>query len=84
MRVLHLSDTHVDLLYREGSLANCDEPLCCQKGKAGSGDVAAGRWGHFQTCDIPMRTLENMLKNINLTEKVRYLFVASTRGIFRQ
>ncbi len=29
-RVLHLSDTHWDPFYQEGSNANCGEPLCCR------------------------------------------------------
>ena len=29
-KVLHLSDTHFDPEYAEGSNANCNEPLCCR------------------------------------------------------
>ncbi|XP_049528874.1 sphingomyelin phosphodiesterase [Dermacentor silvarum] len=65
-RVLHLSDTHYDPEYVEGSLASCDEPLCC---RAASGEVTndtdrAGRWGDLRYCDLPFRTLENMLEHI--------------------
>ena len=31
LTVLHLSDTHWDPLYKEGSLANCDDFLCCRE-----------------------------------------------------
>ena len=30
LRILQLSDIHVDLLYKAGSNANCGEPLCCR------------------------------------------------------
>jgi len=28
--IAHVSDTHIDLKYKEGALGNCDEPLCCR------------------------------------------------------
>lgn len=31
LRVLHLSDLHFDMYYKEGSNAECSEPLCCRK-----------------------------------------------------
>lgn len=65
-RVLHLSDTHYDPEYVEGSLASCNEPLCC---RTASGEVKndtdrAGRWGDLRHCDLPFRTLDNMLEHI--------------------
>ncbi|CAN7988622.1 unnamed protein product [Ixodes hexagonus] len=76
LRVLHISDTHVDPLYEEGSLANCEEPLCCHAddGRPSKADhAAAGRWGYFKHCDIPARTYENMLKHIRDTQKIDYV-----------
>lgn len=65
LTVLHISDTHVDSLYQEGSISTCKEPLCCQNGSTpGSKQELAGHWGSFQYCDIPMTTLDVMLKNI--------------------
>lgn len=29
-KVLQISDTHYDLDYVEGSVSNCEEPLCCR------------------------------------------------------
>lgn len=29
-RVIHISDSHIDVEYESGSLAVCDEPLCCK------------------------------------------------------
>jgi len=29
-KVLHVSDIHTDLGYNEGSLGNCNDPVCCQ------------------------------------------------------
>ncbi|EEC06961.1 sphingomyelin phosphodiesterase, putative, partial [Ixodes scapularis] len=76
LRVLHLSDTHVDMGYEEGSLANCEEPLCCRANDGrprGPEHVAAGHWGYFKHCDIPPRTFENMLKHIRDCQKIDYV-----------
>lgn len=69
LRILHLTDTHVDLLYDEGSAAYCDHPLCCRHafGDPGPGEAAAGHWGTLANCDIPLRTLEDMIAQAALT-----------------
>ncbi|XP_042207356.1 sphingomyelin phosphodiesterase-like isoform X3 [Homarus americanus] len=66
LKVLHLSDTHFDPEYREGSNADCGEPLCCRanSGPVKSPDKRAGLWGDFRKCDTPLRTIESMLDNI--------------------
>lgn len=73
LKVLHLSDTHYDPLYAEGSNANCQEPMCCraQYDEYPSSPIsAAGKWGDFR-CDIPKRTLVHLLDHIAETHKVR-------------
>lgn len=74
-RVLHISDVHIDPKYREGSNANCGEPLCCRRssGTPAIPSDAAGYWGDYRNCDIPLRMLENMLAHINKTHKVDYV-----------
>lgn len=39
LRVLHLSDLHFDMYYKEGSNAECGDPLCCRKESG-----LPGRW----------------------------------------
>ncbi|XP_077489009.1 sphingomyelin phosphodiesterase-like [Amblyomma americanum] len=76
LRVLHISDTHVDPEYHEGSEADCNEPLCCHAGdvaRSGGRSREAGHWGAFETCDIPARTFENMLKNVRDNHKIDYV-----------
>lgn len=65
-KVLHLSDTHYDPYYHEGSNAECNEPLCCRltNGPAPNKKAAAGRWGDYRKCDTPKRTVDNMLEHI--------------------
>lgn len=46
LKVLHISDTHIDPLYLEGSNAACNEPLCCRAtdGQANTTYSAAGKF----------------------------------------
>ncbi|XP_071540188.1 sphingomyelin phosphodiesterase-like isoform X2 [Panulirus ornatus] len=69
VRVLHLSDLHVDLLYDEGSAAHCQYPLCCRHafGDPAPGEAAAGHWGSLAECDIPLHTLEDLIAQAALT-----------------
>nr|CAD7427774.1 unnamed protein product [Timema monikensis] len=68
-KVLHLSDTHFDPYYQEGTNADCKEPLCCRltNGPALSPHTAAGRWGDYRKCDTPKRTVDHMLQHISST-----------------
>lgn len=68
-RVIHISDTHVDLKYKTGAPAVCEEPLCCQVSSTQSNksDAKAGYWGSYGLCDIPIRTFESALKVLNST-----------------
>uniref|UniRef100_A0A0A9Z5H7 Sphingomyelin phosphodiesterase n=1 Tax=Lygus hesperus TaxID=30085 RepID=A0A0A9Z5H7_LYGHE len=68
-KVLHISDTHYDPYYQEGTNAECNEPLCCRltNGPAPNAAAAAGRWGDYRKCDTPKRTVDNMLEHITRT-----------------
>ncbi|XP_034251962.1 sphingomyelin phosphodiesterase-like isoform X2 [Thrips palmi] len=65
LKLLQLSDTHVDPHYKEGSLADCELPLCC-RGTSGpaNGKRLAGKWGDYGRCDAPVALLENTLQHI--------------------
>ncbi|CAL4147603.1 unnamed protein product, partial [Meganyctiphanes norvegica] len=69
IKVLQISDIHFDPYYEEGSNSKCFEPLCCRttSGTLKNSTHAAGRWGNYGRCDIPQRTLENMLQHIAQT-----------------
>lgn len=60
VEIIHVSDIHTDLLYKEGTKATCDEPLCCREdvGKPSDDEYKAGYWGSAKVCDLPERTLE--------------------------
>ena len=59
-KFLFLSDIHYDVQYSPGSLAKCDEPLCC---RSYLGNGTAGTYGSFH-CDSPMPLLENLFEHL--------------------
>ncbi|XP_036450218.1 sphingomyelin phosphodiesterase [Colossoma macropomum] len=65
-RVLFLTDIHWDAEYAEGSAADCKEPLCCrnESGRASWRRRGAGHWGTYSKCDLPLRTVENLLQKL--------------------
>uniref|UniRef100_A0AC35U2V0 Sphingomyelin phosphodiesterase n=1 Tax=Rhabditophanes sp. KR3021 TaxID=114890 RepID=A0AC35U2V0_9BILA len=88
MRVLHLTDIHVDRDYAVGSEANCGHEklintdyFCCRDYPSDrfeikkKSDVEAGYWGSPYNCDIPLYTFINALEHISSTEKFDYIIV---------
>lgn len=72
INVLQLSDLHYDFEYLADSVANCNNPICCQKNSITNFNQTkqfAGYWGTASNCDIPFRTIINMLQHINKTHK---------------
>uniref|UniRef100_H3A2K6 Sphingomyelin phosphodiesterase 1 n=1 Tax=Latimeria chalumnae TaxID=7897 RepID=H3A2K6_LATCH len=66
-RVLVLTDVHWDKDYLPGTNPNCKDPLCCRKGSGAPilGRKAAGYWGEYSKCDLPLYTIENMLQHLS-------------------
>lgn len=66
--MLHLSDVHLDLSYKIGTVADCGMPMCCMNTTVMSDDPndAAGPWGSMK-CDLPYWTFEDMLMRIKET-----------------
>ena len=62
---LHLSDIHLDVLYKEGTNQNCDSYICCREEFGYPTDPAdqAGKWGGY-LCDLPLITFQSMLQDI--------------------
>lgn len=65
-RVLFLTDLHWDHDYLEGTDPNCADPLCCRRGSGWppNSRTGAGYWGEYSKCDLPLRTLESLLKGL--------------------
>jgi sphingomyelin phosphodiesterase len=50
-----MSDIHVDMFYQNGTVTDCDLPVCCRTGVGN-----AGQWGDYN-CDLPVSTFEAAL-----------------------
>lgn len=61
-RAVHMSDPHIDLDYKVGSLAICESYLCCREewGYPTNPVYQAGQFGSA-LCDLPLGTLLSML-----------------------
>jgi sphingomyelin phosphodiesterase len=80
LRVLHLSDLHIDPFYEYGADSNCDEPLCCRSTSAKS-EAKAGYWGDYLECDSPNYTIEQLMSHINTTLSDEYQYLIWTGDI---
>uniref|UniRef100_A0A8R1XMU1 Sphingomyelin phosphodiesterase n=1 Tax=Onchocerca volvulus TaxID=6282 RepID=A0A8R1XMU1_ONCVO len=78
LRVLHITDLHLDLEYAPGSEANCSSELCCHmQPELNESTITqkSGYWGTVAVCDMPHWTIENMLQNIQKLGKIDYILV---------
>jgi len=55
---VHLSDIHVDLEYKNGTVTDCHLPVCCHDGIG-----TAGLWGDY-ACDTPLLLLDSLMDAI--------------------
>ena len=49
LKAVHLSDVHMDFKYKQGTLADCDDIICCREetGMPKHGQIVAGKWGGY-------------------------------------
>jgi sphingomyelin phosphodiesterase len=75
LHVLQITDIHTDLLYKEGSDAQCSDANCCRSGsdKEIPEDRKAGKWGYVGKCDLPLRTLENFVDQAVYEQKPDFI-----------
>ena len=68
LRVLQITDVHIDMSYLPGSPVNCGLPCCCmaETGLAGEGEAGAGFWGDYN-CDLPVNTFQEIVRHIAAT-----------------
>lgn len=66
IKVALISDIHISFDYTIGASNDCGRPLCCRSDSGINSDPNknAKKWGDYN-CDIPLRTLENLLDYID-------------------
>ena len=60
IKILHLSDIHIDLEYTVGLNAECGAPLCCRPPN-NTTRLVAGYWGD-EGCDLPLATANSLFE----------------------
>ena len=70
LKVVHISDIHIDYKYAVDANQECGLPICCraENGFPDEADKKAGAWGSYH-CDLPQQTFESMLAYIRDTIK---------------
>ena len=70
IKMVLISDLHLEYDYTIGAKVKCDRPACCKSdsGMANSTEEAAGKWGGYY-CDLKSETLDTMLAYVKDTVK---------------
>ncbi|KAI3389524.1 hypothetical protein SNEBB_005773 [Seison nebaliae] len=74
LRILHLSDIHLDLDYVANGVTDCGEPLCCRNGTYDKGQSDAWKWGDYRNCDTPMAVLTSLMVQLKTEEKFDFIY----------
>lgn len=63
LKIVQISDPHVDFKYTPGTISQCNMPLCCrpENGFTTDHSIMAQEWGNYR-CDLPYKTLKHMLE----------------------
>lgn len=66
LKILHITDLHYDNLYKVGSDAKCNRPVCCQidSGDPEVSENAAGFWGDYNVCDQPWHAVLDLFEHV--------------------
>lgn len=83
LHILHITDIHHDPLYLPGSLAECEEPLCCQRytDKVTNSSKGAGYWGDYRDCDLPWHTVDQSLRHMRWQHGGKLDFIFQTGDV---
>ncbi|KAF4523734.1 hypothetical protein B566_EDAN013851 [Ephemera danica] len=73
LRVVQITDVHLDYRYVEGGNPFCGEPTCCRvdQGAPENASDAAGYWGHYK-CDMPVQTYSNLVQQAAVAHPKTY------------
>jgi len=81
MEVLQITDLHLDPTYTPGNNALCGVASCCRQsqGPAPNSSAAAGYWGDYRNCDMPVHAFQNLLDHILATHPVTFKKIISAQ-----
>ncbi|XP_073820492.1 sphingomyelin phosphodiesterase 1-like [Musca autumnalis] len=77
LTIVQLTDIHYDNEYQVGSLADCEEPMCCRVTPASglSDEAKAGYWSDYRNCDSPLHMIKDAFDNVKVNHpKIDYIY----------
>ncbi|KAK9869167.1 hypothetical protein WA026_002916 [Henosepilachna vigintioctopunctata] len=76
LRVLQLSDLHLDPLYTPGARSKCGEPICCQIDQmpVNPDEETCGIWGDYEEADTPRKTFEDVLRQTRTHKDIDFVY----------
>ena len=64
IRMLQITDVHIDPKYETGSSTNCLKPICCRKDSTEKiTEPTSGKYGFEGKCDVPLILLESFVED---------------------
>lgn len=65
LKMLQITDLHIDPLYLEGSSSSCTKPICCRKDSTSSKkEPFSGKYGFETNCDVPWELFDSFLEDV--------------------
>ena len=68
LRILQITDIHIDLLYEQNTPAKCNYPICCRNYSNSiikEGDVLCGKYGYEGKADISLDLFDSFIEDVS-------------------
>ena len=62
LKMIQLTDIHLDVKYIENGTVFCDEPICCRTPASNYSRIKSGKFGHLGKCDANLNLLDSFIE----------------------
>ena len=62
LRMIQLTDIHLDIKYIENGTVFCDEPVCCRTPASSYSRIKSGKYGYIGRCDASLELLDSFIE----------------------
>ena len=64
LRMLQITDLHIDPYYKENTTTDCKKPICCRDPPSGEATAElSGKYGYEGKCDVPFELFNEFLED---------------------
>ena len=64
LRMIQITDIHLDVKYIENGAVFCDEPSCCRTPASNFSRIKSGKFGYLGRCDTGLELLKSLMDKI--------------------